>query len=401
MRKGPKGRTMPDKNGRPQIALVTADDPSDRRSFSGTHYYMSRALQEHCGDVHHLGPVKPWIFTPLRARNTATKLVSKKRYHYTHSIPLAKSYARVFSRKLSERSYDLVFAIAASTEIAFLETDTPIVYTSDATFALMEEYYPYFSSLTKTSKRQGEEIERAAITRASVLLYPSQWAARSAVDHYGADPEKTHVIHYGANLEDIPTRQTALAKRRSGECSLLFLGVDWVRQGGDIALDTLAHLNELGLPSRLTICGCVPPFEIRDERVKIIPFLDKNHPQQRQELYELLIAADFILFPTRAEAAGIVLSEAAAFATPVIASTAGGIPSILQGGESGYVLPLSAGGEDYARLIKEIFDDDPRYERLSRSSRRYFEECLNWDTWAIKTGQHIMAMLAEREGETL
>ena len=126
---------------------MTADDPSDIRSFSGTHYFMSRALQEHCGDVHHLGRVKPWVFTALRMRGAASRLFTKKRYQHLLTLPLARSFARIFSSKLRQGSYDVIFAPAASTEIALLETDIPIIYTSLQAFDISKTSFNHnFSS---------------------------------------------------------------------------------------------------------------------------------------------------------------------------------------------------------------------------------------------------------------
>ena len=39
-----------------RIALITALDVFDRRSWSGTFYYMAKSLQKHCGDVNRYWP---------------------------------------------------------------------------------------------------------------------------------------------------------------------------------------------------------------------------------------------------------------------------------------------------------------------------------------------------------
>ena len=45
---------------------------------------------------------------------------------------------------------------------------------------------------------------------------------------------------------------------KSGRCHLLFLEVDWVRKGGDIAFETLLKLEELDMQAELLVCGCAP-----------------------------------------------------------------------------------------------------------------------------------------------
>src|SRR5712692_8818301 len=43
--------------GRMKIALLHAYDTHDRRSWSGTVYYVARTLEKYCGEVFHLGPI--------------------------------------------------------------------------------------------------------------------------------------------------------------------------------------------------------------------------------------------------------------------------------------------------------------------------------------------------------
>ena len=40
-----------------KIAFLTANDATNKNERSGTLYYMSKALQKHCGDVFYIGPL--------------------------------------------------------------------------------------------------------------------------------------------------------------------------------------------------------------------------------------------------------------------------------------------------------------------------------------------------------
>lgn len=376
-----------------KIAFLTSGDPRNRRYWSGTPYYMAQALQKHVGEVHFLGPVHLKRKAPARLLNKVCNLIFKRTYDYTHSIFMAKGYAKVFSKKLKE-GFDLIFAPAASTEIAFLETEIPIVYTSDATFARMVDYQPGFTNLLGRSVREGNLIEQSAIRKAKLLLYPTEWAAQSEVSDYGADPNKVYVVPYGANLDDLPERETVLQKKKSSDCRLLFLGTNWERKGGPVAFETLLHLERIGIPAELVVCGCMPPASFSHKKMRVILFLDKNEPSQRERLAKLFLESDFLLLPTRYECYGIVFCEAAAFGLPVITTDTGGVSGVVRNGENGYMLPYEAGGADYARLIAEIYNNDNRYYGLVRSSRKAFEERLNWDTWA----QTLKRLLSEKLG---
>jgi glycosyltransferase involved in cell wall biosynthesis len=172
------------------------------------------------------------------------------------------------------------------------------------------------------------------------------------------------------------------------------MGVNWQRKGGDIAFETLLQLEKLGIDAHLTVCGCVPPQQLSHQRMAVIPFLDKNDEKQREEINKLFVMADFLLLPTRGDCTPIVFSEASAFGLPVITTDTGGVSGIITDGENGYMLPMSAGGADYAHVIAREYLDDRRYAFLVHSSRAAFDHRLNWDVW----GKTLRQLLDELPG---
>lgn len=318
-----------------------------------------------------------------RVFDRTSRLLLRRGYDYSHSTRTAKKCARFFGQKLRERPADFIFAPVAATEVAYLDCGIPIVYSSDATLETVLDYYPNYSHLFGFSIREAHSIEKLAIRKASLLLFPSQFAAESAVRDCQADESKVHVIPFGANLEEVPSPQDAIRDRRSSKCRLLFVGVDWTRKGGDIALEALACLRAMGVAAELTICGCSPPTEVHAGGVQVIPFLDKKDPAQRRKLADLYLTSDIFFLPTRAELYGIVFCEANAFGLPVITTDTGGVGGAVVNGQNGFMLPISARGPEYANLICEVWLDAKRYSELARSSRKAFDDRLNWDSWAV------------------
>jgi glycosyltransferase involved in cell wall biosynthesis len=289
-----------------------------------------------------------------------------------------------FNKFLVEQSgCDVLFAPTASVEIAYLPTNIPIIYYPDMSWADIVDYYPSCSSLFEFSRVEGDRIDGAGIRKASASIFPSPWAVRTAIGHYKADPRKVHYIPYGANIEteDIPSCETALRHSLTGEITLLWIGVDWQRKGGEIAYDCLLKLLSSGLDARMVVCGCVPPRRYCPSKIEVIPFLSKRDPAQRRRLSQLFLNANFFLFPTAAEAYGIVLCEASAHGLPSLVCDTGGVRGAVTDGENGYLLPPGAKGEQYAEKILELVRDCGAYNDLVKTSRRAYEERLNWDAW--------------------
>lgn len=365
----------------PKVALVSRGDPGTRKLWSGTPYYMSRALTDENVTVSHIGMAEAGFIRQLERMAKLTGKVTQSRGMPTSSWLATQLNAGKVKRSLSTQEVDFILAPAGSNIIADLDVDIPIIYTSDATVRLLIDYYGKFSSLNHRALRRAEDVEQAAIDRASILSYPSHWAAQSAIDHYGADPAKVHVHPYGANMECVPDRAEALAPRRADRCELLFVGVEWDRKGGDIAVDALAALNARGMPTHLSVVGCIPPDRVPRDNLTVYPFLSKHDPVQAAKLTELYMTATLFFVPTRAECYGVVWCEAAAHGLPSIATATGGVPDVIHEGRTGHTLPPEAGGQDYADLIEGLARDRDRLDALRISARDDFETRLDWAVW--------------------
>ncbi len=375
-------------NHRLNIAFLTSEPAQDKRSYSGSLYYMGRALEQYCGTVTYLDRVLSWQKRYVgRILHETSRRVLRKNVAYDRLLFVARKQSAIAARRLLGQRFDVIVAPNCVPEIAFLQTSVPILLPLDVTFRLQRDYYPLYSRLLACSARQAEAVEAAAFQNAATLLFSSPWAARSAIEDYGIDQRKVRSHFFGANLDHIPPRAQALAHRppyddRPPTCRLLFMGIGWQRKGGVIACETLLALRAMGIDAELIICGSTPPPEQADEYMTVIPYLDKNDERQAREIEKLYALSDFLLLPTRADCAPNVFKEANAFGLPAITTSTGGVADIVRDGENGYALPYEARGDDYARLIADLWSDKPRYRQLAQSSRAAYDERLSWDAWA-------------------
>jgi glycosyltransferase involved in cell wall biosynthesis len=129
------------------------------------------------------------------------------------------------------------------------------------------------------------------------------------------------------------------------------------------------------------VVGCTPPEHVTHRNLRVFSFLSKNNVEERAKLESLYLNADFFLLPTRADCSPIVLCEAAAFGLPVISTDTGGVSDIVRNGENGVLLPPTAKGSEYARVIADSYRDTQRFQRMRRRSRELYDTRLNWDAW--------------------
>lgn len=337
-----------------------------------------------------LGPYEPKarVFISRVLNQIYLKLLNK-RISYRHSKMVSIGYAHYFNRKLQGRKYDFIIAPAASCEIAFIETNIPIIYITDGTFAGCLGYHKSLSNLTEKSIKEGNEIEQRAISRSKTVIVSSEWAKKSVMNDYHKDSSDIRVIPYGANFENIPTIQE-LKFEIPKIWKLFFVGVYWESKGGDIAYNAFKILVDKGYPVELTILGCIPPSGITHEKMKVIPFIDKNSKNGQEQMKAIYKEQHFLILPTRFDCTPIVINEASAFGIPGLIANSGGVAGHLKNNENGFLIPYEDQGHAYALKIEELINEPESYIELRKQTRHLYEDQLNWEHWA-KEFQEIIS----------
>jgi glycosyltransferase involved in cell wall biosynthesis len=361
-----------------KIAFVSAYDARDPHNWSGITSSILTFLNRAGARVQVISPLSRkarYLFLP---RWISCKL-TKKFYQTDREPLLIASYAKQIERRMNGHQFDAIL----STEpfaIAKLDRPEPITYWSDAVWDSMTNYY--FFDPPRSFCAKWREHERQAVERAAHAVYASDWAASGARDHYRVDKNKLAVIPFGPNLDIHHHRsdvESAIASRPKDRCVLLFLGVDWKRKGGSIAVETARLLDQQGLPTELIVAGCRVPGE-KPAFVTERGFISKRTPQGKDQLAGLLRTSHFLIFPTRAECAGVVFSEASAFGLPIITSDTGGIATYVRHGVNGIRLPLTASAESYAEHIWRLFHDRAAYGSMALAGWDEYRQRLNWET---------------------
>jgi glycosyltransferase involved in cell wall biosynthesis len=239
---------------------------------------------------------------------------------------------------------------------------------------------------------------RRAARNVSLALYASDWAAESARSSFGLSAAKVGVVPFGANLDPMPGEldvAAAITARPGNVCRLLWVGVDWTRKRGDLAVEIARRIAAGGTPVELTIVGCTPtPRDPLPEWVHVEGFVSKQTPEGAARLAKLFARSHFLVMPSLAEAYGLVYCEAAAFGVPSVATRTGGVPTVVVDGETGILDDPGAAAESYAGRILALMKDRPRYEVMARAAAARSATMLNWDV----AGREAVARIAAVAG---
>ncbi len=375
-----------------KLAYVTTYKASNIHAWSGLGYHILRALQNDDFQTECIGPLKERYFLYTKAKTLFYRTVLSKRYNRDREPIQLIDYANQVQKHLKLINCDLVFS-PGTIPIAYLKTDKPIIFWTDATFAGMKDFYPGGSNLCQETIRDGNKMEQLALSKCQLAIYSSKWAAETAVENYDVDPQKVKVVNFGPNIEcerNFKDIDLLTDKKNFDICKLIFIGVDWYRKGGSKTLEIAQKLNQRGLRTELHIVGCDPPIEL-PSFVKNYGFLSKKNHQDIELLNNLMSESHFLILPSIAECAGVVFAEASSFGLPSITTNVGGTTSMVVDGKNGFTFELDEKNDKYCDVIEKLMNSKTQYKELSKSSFHEYSTRLNWKTAGNKVHNLILS----------
>lgn len=377
-----------------KLSYITITDPYDLRAFSGLNAHILGALRGSGLSVQTIGNLK--AETPLSfLKGAYYGRIKRQTFFKVHDTGVLRGFASQVAQALKSSDCKLVFSPKWE-PIAYLQTDKPIAFWHDATIPSLVGFYPCYKNTCRKSITNAIKAERLALEKCCLAVYSSDWAANSAIEYYGVDPQKIRVVPFGANIVCNRTLKDILfsiEQRAHDCCHLLFIGGEWDRKGGDLAVQVAASLNARGIPAELHVVGCQPPGDLPD-CVRVHGYISKETANGRHGLDALFTQSHFLILPTRADCTPVVFPEAASFGLPVLTTKVGGIPTVVHDGRNGHTFDVAASARDYCDHIERLWSNTAAYQALCQTSFNEYVTRLNWET----AGQKVAALIQEHCG---
>ena len=380
-----------------RIGFVSVDDASDATSWSGIPFQILNHLRAENVEIEVISPLSSAAKYLVAPAKSIARL-SGKTLSLSHFWIVLRSYARQIESAIRNRPVDVIVS-TSSIPVTLLRCRQPIVIWTDAVFHSMLDYYSgSFADLTRGAIKRGRRQEETALARSSIAAYASTWAMSAAGQITSA--AKLRLLPFGSSIpvrhsaEDIAVMAGKKRSDRRGKCELLFVGADWDRKGGEVAVETARLLNDSGIETVLRVVGPgeqgpLPSF------VKSLGFINKNSADGVQRLIELFQSADFFILPTKGEAAGIVFSEASSYGLPSLSYATGGVPDYVRHGVNGYCLSPGSPASAFATHIRNLLADDAEYQAMAKRAFAEYTQRLNWES-SVKELIQICRQCMER-----
>jgi len=382
------------------LLLTTTEDPFNIKSWSGIPYSLRTALEGQGYKVSVFIPPPP-----RRAPFDALKrvLFGARKFPLWITKATLQQNARTLQAEIDRIQPDAVLSISSQMVAYLAPSPIPVFLFSDAPYLAFCETYAQWETPPRRIQHFAAEEAQAA-RRLDGLCFGSDWACAEAKRLYNLPSADTlHVTPLGANwVPDLTQTEIfdridqRIATLTNTGIELLYLGKDWERKGGPLAVEVASQIRAAGHNVRLHVVGCRPELgDIAgpDGFVTIHGPLYQNDPEQSAQLAELFLQAHFLIVPTLAECFGIVFAEAQAFGLPPISRAVHAVPSIIRDDETGLVLERDAPASQYAARILTLLADSEHYRQVARQARLWFELRLTWDRTAESIGAAIQMRL--------
>ncbi|HJT58542.1 MAG TPA: glycosyltransferase, partial [Ktedonobacteraceae bacterium] len=195
------------------------------------------------------------------------------------------------------------------------------------------------------------EIERQLIQHADRIIASTSDERQQIIRHCGATPGQVQVIPCGVDLERFFPQNRKQAREKLGlkqhSPVLLYVGRLDPFKGPDVLLQAAAMMKEEAqvLIVGGNLSGDKELCQLREQAKKLqisqrIHFLGAR-PQH--ELAMIYSAADITVVPSYHESFGLAAVESLACSTPVVATRAGGLMTVIRHGETGYLVQRCPG----------------------------------------------------------
>jgi glycosyltransferase involved in cell wall biosynthesis len=230
-------------------------------------------------------------------------------------------------------------------------------------------FYPFF-------------MQEMVARRLDRIITGSENSARSVGQAFRLPPHRISAIHDGVDTDTFRPREDVARVPNS----ILFVGNSDDRNKGARYLLEALHLLRDELDLHLTVVdrpiAQMVPYML--ERLGLHGRVTLTGRVPRDELVRQYCRSELLVSPSLYEGFGLPAAEAMACGMPVIATTAGAFPEIIEDGVSGLLVPPG----DVAALaaaIRRLMADVQLREELGRAARKRIVDTFSWQQTTVRT----------------
>lgn len=236
--------------------------------------------------------------------------------------------------------------------------------------AILDEEHARWGLRGETVDPRIVEREEAEYAQADAITIPSEFARRTFLE-MGVDSKKLRKIPYGVRLE----RFSKIGEPPSGSFDVLFAGTVSLQKGIPYLLDAFAKLKH---PSkRLRLAGPIAP-KMRSLLSRFnLTGVELLGRMPQLDLAQRMSVSHVMVLPSVQDGFGMVMAQAMACGTPVIASEHTGGADLFTDGVDGFLVPIRS-PEAICDRLTQLADDSLLRQRIGQAALDRVESLGGW-----------------------
>lgn len=233
--------------------------------------------------------------------------------------------------------------------------------------------YRHYAAFEKATFERGLPVQLLMLTSAQLADFQR---------HYHTEPKRFHMLPPGIypdrKYDQVPPGSRELGRSKNGiqsdELLLLQVGSDFRRKGVDRSLRAIAALPDtLRTRVKFMVVGQDKPNRFKALAGKLGIEAQVTFCAGRDDVTELMAAADLLLHPAYQEAAGIVLLEAIAGGLPVLVNDICGYAHYISEAQCGLVINEPFQQQAFNDALKRGLSDNTLRQQWADNAR-YFAD---------------------------
>ena len=149
--------------------------------------------------------------------------------------------------------------------------------------------------------------------------------------------------------------------------------------GVEYLIRAIPHIAKIRQDFRVFIAGAGDqrPYRNLARELGVAEYIEFMGAIPQQEVPEYLRSLDIFIMPSLSESFGVAALEAEAVGVPVIATGIGGIPEVVQDGETGFLIEQK-NPEALADVILKLLEDEKLRKRMGQKGCQFVKERYDW-----------------------
>lgn len=302
---------------------------------------------------------------PAFGDNTAEyERITREIYHLDSFMENEDEWKDFILYLIEVKNIDILFLVGSE----FTYNMIPVVKKKHPYIKIVDQLFNEFGHL-KNNRKHAESID--------LTIAANETIREILVNQYHEVPEKVEVIVHGVDTEsEFNPEKMAFSPRElepqvpADKFVVSFIGRFSPEKSPDFFVD-MAHALPQNLNLFFVMIGNGPEYAKVKNHIKGLGLEDKFYaPGIVDDVKPFLKRTNLLVIPSQIEGIPIILLEALSMGIPVIASAVGGIPSVIQHRQNGFLCDKNDLGS-FVETVQLVYDDSNLRSEIGGKARYY------------------------------